>query len=506
MRTLLLSMLLLGACYRPNAQSGAYLCGDNDACPDGLSCECGQCVQHPSQAACSFDISSPMATASKVGLTLKVDEHQPFPISVAAYAKDGSPATGFSGTITLSSTWGDVCVGTDGCLGLPNQVSLQGGAGTATIQLNRETIPPQSVLLRAELAGNVGISNKLRITVTAPLFARDDKPIVPPITALPSTSFGYATQNLGGPSVIKTKSGWSMYFFARLGPSDQPRSTIGVATSTDGKTFSPPNTPLYESDGTAATATGVPSAYDDGSATHVYVGRQVKPPIGFSTISSLTASGSGTAALDPNAPVSLLDMPADCGFCTAVDVPQVVNDPNPSLNGGMPNATLMFFSALQSAITSSMNPVAVVRAYAPDGVNYTVDPAPILQSTRDESILYSPRVIVDGTTYKMFYSVTPAGSGALADLDPCGAPYHVGYATSSDGLYWVRSPTNTGANHVLDVNTTAGAWDTGASVLVGSVVPVDGKDPSTGLMMYYSVFSRQVLTCVTNGIGRAVRR
>jgi hypothetical protein len=519
----LCALLAVGSCYSPNAQSGAYLCGADDACPDGLSCECGQCVKNVSQAACSFEIDSPAATVNKKGsASLSVEEHEQFPITVQAFAKDGTPATGFAGTIKLSSTWGDVCVGTNGCVGLPDQISFQGGSASATVQLNRETIPPQSALLRAELAGNVGTSGKLRITVTAPQFVRDPGPAVAPLTILPPTSFGFATLAMGAPSVAKTADGWRMSFTGALtkhvGTKDEVHSAIGIATSSDGKSFTPPGAPIYESDANVMTAVGAASVYDDGDLLHVYVGRQQAfvdvtkmTPFAYATIAELTGqSTTGPFALTANPAVTTLGMSPDCAFCAAVDVPMVIRDPNPALSGGGPKAAVMFFSALQMASAASPTPtVSVVRASSGDGVLWDVDPAPILQTTRDEGVIYSPRVVVDGTIYKLFYSTTPAADITMpSTLDPCLVPWHVGYATSSDGNFWVRSPANAPmATHVFEVNRTAMQWDTDESILVGSVVPQDGVDPSSGLVLYYSPFSRIAgVVCSPNGVGRAVRR
>jgi hypothetical protein len=520
MRTLLVCALFATACYNPNALSGAYLCGAEDACPDGLTCECGQCVKSANQAACSFEITSPMATVGKRGLsTLTVEEHEQFPIAVQAYAKDGTPATGFAGTVRLSSTWGDLCVGTSGCVSLPDQITMQSGTASATVQLNRETIPPLSALLRAELAGNVGTSGKLRITVNAPTFMRDAAPVVAPLTILPPTSFGFATLAMGAPSVIKSADGWHMFYFGvdvkKVMGKDELHLAVGVADSTDGVNFAPGAMPLFEGAGSPETAIGIPSAYDDGEQVHVFVGRQQAfldaaktNPFAYATIASYSAaSAAGPFTLDTTPSVTTLGMNPDCPYCSAVDVPMVIRDPNPSLSGGGPKAAIMFFSALQMSTTATT--VSVVRAGSADGVAYDVDPAPILQSTSSESIIYSPRVIVDGTIYKLFYSVTPLGTGdPTMTLDPCTAPYHVGYATSSDGYFWVRSPTNTAAGgHVFDINHTAGQWDSGASILVSSVAPQDGVDPSSGLALYYSPFSRVAgVACVPNGVGRAARR
>ncbi len=76
--------------------------------------------------------------------------------------------------------------------------------------------------------------------------------------------------------------------------------------------------------------------------------------------------------------------------------------------------------------------------------------------TWDEQGVYDPSVILDGSTYKMWYRGSASDIGAL------------GYATSTDGVTWVKS----GSNPIL-VSGTAGAWD--ASDVSGPTVIKDGS-------------------------------
>lgn len=528
-RLAVLALLALAGCYRPNAPGGSYLCGSADVCPDGLECICGQCVAEEAEAACSFEIGSTDSVRS-----LSVDEHQPFDVVVNAYAKSGAPATKFSGAVRLSSTWGDVCVGTNGCIGMPDKVTLSGGVATATVQLNRETIPPQTAILRAEFAGNVGSSGKLRINVNPPVFVRDAAPVIAPLTILPPTSFGFATTALLSASVVKVADGWRMYFDAlhvqKMNGKDQTTVATGVATSADGKKFTPPGTPLFETPIDGVEAHGFTSAFVGPKGTQLFYARNPfyldlahSRAFGYLSIFRLLGDEAGAFALDPNASI-LPGSGGDsgCPFCTSLDTPSVIPDANPALSGGGPDATVMFFSALQPSVDENNNTtytVVVVRAAAPNGQSYIVDPSPLLKSTADEAILYAPRVIVDGSIYKMFYSLASASAvDPAAILDPCSplASYRVGYATSSDGYFWVRSPRN--ASHktkampnpppaVFDVNPLPGQWDSGKSVQVSSVLPQDGVDPSSGLVLYYTAYDRQLNgVCLPNGVGRAVRR
>jgi hypothetical protein len=118
-----------------------------------------------------------------------------------------------------------------------------------------------------------------------------------------------------------------------------------------------------------------------------------------------------------------------------------------------------------------------------------------------EAVLLAPRVIVDGTVFKMFYSYARAQD--IMDLNNlCDANNRVqiGYATSSDGFYWIRSPSNPA------VAVGGGGWDGGSNALLtGSVVPLDGKSTSSGFALYYTTFQNTILGCLPSGIGRATR-
>ena len=507
--------LSLSGCYKPNAPGGSYLCGVGNACPDGLSCKCGLCVASEDEAACSFEISAADGSRS-----MSIEEHQTFDVVVNALIKPGVPATKFNGEVTLSSTWGDVCVGTSGCVGLPDKVTLANGTATATIQLNRETIAPQSAILRAEFAGNVGTSGKLRINVDAPVFTADVAPVIAPLTGLPASSYGFASGFVAGPSVVKTTTSWLLYFIGahvqKSGGKDQITTAVGLATSTDGKTFAAPTDPLFEAPIDDADTFGEASAFVAGDGAQVYFGRQQgyvdvgkTRKFGYATVAQLTSTSPTTGfALDMN-PLVVLKGTGDssCAYCTAIDTPTVIRDPNPALSGGGANASIMYFSTFQASADASSSPIAVVRASSADGKSFVVDPSPLIKSTTDEPVIFSPRVIVDGTTYKMFYSVTSAIVGGV--VDPCVVHYHVGYATSSDGYFWVRSPRNVTrqtAPMTPVFDSPATGWEQKSSVLVGSVVPKDGIDPSSGLLLFYSAYKMQTQGCSANGVGRAARR
>ena len=116
----------------------------------------------------------------------------------------------------------------------------------------------------------------------------------------------------------------------------------------------------------------------------------------------------------------------------------------------------MWYAASSAASTSKK----IGYATSPDGLTWTkYGSAPVLSpgaaGSWDEKGASFPMVIKDGSTYKMWYTgVDASGVG------------RVGYATSPDGIAWTKSASNP----VLSVGT-AGSWD---SIYVGmtSVIKV----------------------------------
>src|SRR5262245_6316207 len=115
MRHILVLAMALCGCYSSSPPAGSYRCIENESgnCPTGQLCECGLCVNKHEQAACSLKVTVDQTPTV-------VAEHEPFGVTVQAFAKDGSPAGGFGGTVPLSATWGDVS---------PDSLTLEGGVG-----------------------------------------------------------------------------------------------------------------------------------------------------------------------------------------------------------------------------------------------------------------------------------------------------------------------------------------------------------------------------------------
>ena len=64
--------------------------------------------------------------------------------------------------------------------------------------------------------------------------------------------------------------------------------------------------------------------------------------------------------------------------------------------------------------------------------------------TWDDKYLFAPSVLLDDSTYKMWYSASSTASAGVK----------IGYATSTDGIVW----TKFGSNPVLTPGA-AGSWD-----------------------------------------------
>ena len=478
---LLLALVAVAGCYKPTPPAGAYRCSTADnSCPSGQHCTCGLCVKSDDQAACSFNLTATLPSSGTVG------EHEQFSIAVQAIDQNGANADGFNGTVTLSSSWGDV---------VPATVALVGGQAQTMIALNRETLPPQTATVTASFGGSKGSVGK--IGVKAQPFVRDPAPVVPTPTG--QATFGFADTIVAEPNVIITPAGEYRMYFGGYAQSQQFKGyDFGVATSTDGVHFTPSQVPVLRMP-TMPTGAQINSpsaflvkdswflAYSQGTSG-VVNGQDV-------WLAGPSPDGITPFATPPAGAVPAVSR-SDCAYCDqTVEFPSVIADPSGS-------GYIMFFSAGHSLGTG--NVAEIGRASSSDGVHFTAEPAPILSSDlTGEAVLLSPRVIVDGTVFKMFYSYARAQD--IMDLQNlCNANNRVqiGYATSSDGFYWIRSPSNPA------VAVGGGGWDGASNALVtGSVVPLDGKSTSSGFALYYTTFQTVSIlnVCVPSGIGRATR-
>lgn len=467
----------VAGCYSPHPAAGAYRCSAADnSCPSGQHCTCGLCVKSDDQAACAFALTATLPDTGVVG------EHDQFPLSIQALRADQSPADGFNGTVTLSSSWGDVT---------PPTVQLVNGQAMAMVALNRETLPPQTATITASFAGNEGKVGK--IAVRAQPFVRDATAIVPPPTG--AQTFGFADALVAEPDVILTSTGeYRMYFGGYSNGQQFKGYSFGVATSTDGIHFAPNPVPVFRPP-TMSMQINSPSAYGVGADWYLAFSGGMSGVINDQDVYLAGPSPDGTSPFAGGMPIVRR---GDCGYCDAtIDFPSVIPDP-------AGNGYVMFFSAIHK--TAGGTTANIGRASSPDGVQFTAEPAPLLSSdVSNEAVLFAPRVIVDGTVYKMWYSYARVQD--IKDLnDLCNSmnQIQIGYATSSDGFYWIRSPSNPA------VAVGGAGWDADSHALLsGSVVPLDGKSTSSGFALYYTTFRPVsilgVQVCLPSGIGRATR-
>jgi hypothetical protein len=490
LRALELAALALAGCYNPSPPGGSYRCSTADqACPSGQHCTCGLCVKHDAEAACGFkvDAQSP----------LNVVEHQAFSLTVTATQADGNGlASGFNGAVALASSWGDVT---------PASVTLSGGKATLQVSLNRETIAPQSAAITASFAAAKGKSGK--IYVAPPTFTRDPTPLIPPASL--AAPFGFANHFVAEADVEKTSDGYRMYF-GGAGTMVQGTYAIGVATSTDGKTFTAKSAPVLVAGDAAFDMVSIasPAVFEAADGYHLaFAGKAAgSTPTDFDGQIGVASSGDGLSLFGLGS-----KMPAigynDCAYCDAgLSGPTVLRDPfgDPTVDGGS-SGWLMFFSA-RKTVSPTVTSVALGRASSSDGIHFTAEPAPILSGdVFGEALLVSPKVLVDGTVFKMWYTFAHAVDVPTGDLCDVRVKVEIGYATSSDGFYWIRSPSNP------VVSIGGSGWDMDShALLVTSVLPLDGIDPASGVQLFYAPIRRTLLpvlgfNCLANGIGRATR-
>ena len=134
----------------------------------------------------------------------------------------------------------------------------------------------------------------------------------------------------------------------------------------------------------------------------------------------------------------------------------------------------MWFDA-SSGTSSDWRPYHIGVAWSPDGVNWTMNPTPVLSpdpGAWDAYTVEEPKVIRENGTYKMWY--LSFGSGSTA-------PIYIGYATSPDGIHW----TKYAGNPVMAPGPAA--WDAGGAWGM-SVMPFSG-----GYKMWYAAFNSFLL-------------
>jgi hypothetical protein len=425
---------------------------------------------------------------------LNVKEHEAFPISIQALDASKQPSVTFGGTVKLTSSWGDVS---------PSEVTLSAGKATAMVSLNRETLKPATAVVTATFADKYkGVSPK--VNVTAPAFAVDAMETA-------SAPFGWATIAIAQPNVVKKGATTYMYYYGR----SIANGAVGVASSTDGKSFTANAAPVFAMDVTS------PAVYFRSDKVFMAFDNVLEGTTGPSGISLATAAGPTLAFAKTGTGYAIA--PTHCAYCArGVSFPQVFEDVTQPTDEQGNRPLIMFFAA-----TDMTGFVSFGRAASTDGINWTPEPAPILSADlTDEAVLLSPRVLLDGTVFKMWYTFArlknvpsracmqpgntcPLGFTCLngqcvSTADPLeifcdpATRIEIGYATSSDGFFWTRSPVNP----VLTVQQVGLGT---SSLLTGSVIAQDGVNASSGIVLHFSTWRRVLNRCMPSGFSRAIR-
>lgn len=156
--------------------------------------------------------------------------------------------------------------------------------------------------------------------------------------------------------------------------------------------------------------------------------------------------------------------PDRMGLATSVDGINWTKNPVPVINGaantwehyGVAEPAIIIDGATYKMWYSSGSPppntvVSLGYATSPDGVNWTKHTAnPVMTAgpagSFDEKAVLSPHVIKDSNIYKMWYT---GWDNSPLNLN------RIGYATSTDGINWTKFSSNA----VIDLGTAPGAFD-----------------------------------------------
>ncbi|MGZ3438067.1 MAG: hypothetical protein ACXVDD_01040 [Polyangia bacterium] len=204
-------------------------------------------------------------TFDVTALKSPVAEHEGFTLRLTARDGSGAVLTGYAGTVTLTTDWGDVQV--------PATPTFTDGVAELAVSLNRETNAGQLAHIRAADGAMVGVSSG--ITVTAVAWVLDSTtPTIEPLRSS-TANWDFLLSN-EAPGLVFNASG---FFFYYTGVSSSV-SSIGRATSPDfngwsayPSSVSDPNPRVTRGAGWESSNVGGPAlAYDGATYYMIYRG------------------------------------------------------------------------------------------------------------------------------------------------------------------------------------------------------------------------------------------
>jgi hypothetical protein len=128
----------------------------------------------------------------------------------------------------------------------------------------------------------------------------------------------------------------------------------------------------------------------------------------------------------------------------------------------------MWFAASAGSGTPNWCPYRIGYAVSKDGINWTMNPSPVLSpdpGTWEKYTVEQPMVIRENGKYKMWYTGSPDWVKTM-----------IGYATSPDGINWTKHP----GNPVMRPGTSA--WE------VGGPYSCTVKPSGSGYRMWYGAY------------------
>jgi len=407
---------LLAGCYAVDYQPCALRCSEG-VCPAPLTCGADSFCHSGDEAtlACSADDlgvgdGNPHLLASFTLTTFAgtYEEHEGFKLQIDALDATGAPVAAYAGTPKLATDWGDLTV-----------LSIQpfsNGAATAMVSLNRETDGTHGAHITITDGSATGSTSDL--TIKAPDWKQVDG----------SAIFRVATsgwdQKMTDPYWVRWNGEYRLYYHG--GPTTTGPDGIGYAHSPDGVNWT-----RY---GTGPILTKSTSGWDMGYTPFKLM---------------VQVDGAGLVGAFPaNTGVSW-------GLARSMDGANWTRDPaglyiTGAANCSTYNDPLAFFIDGNKQYTwfeTKNDPCFVLST--DDGM--TIAPLQIttgFDARQPGAFPIVTQVVRDGSVLKMWYHPDTGSTGSL-------------YATSTDGIAWVVTPsavTATGPETVL-LNEVTGHFE-----------------------------------------------